>query len=145
MQRRTFFSTLSAGALGLFGMSSASAEETPRQKVVYHVDDVDKVQMALGNIQNHVEGTGGPGKADIRIVINGPALRVFRTDGVEARISAATDRLSKMNVGFEACSNTMRGLNITLADLLPGFKATEKGGVVRITELQTQGFGYIKP
>jgi hypothetical protein len=145
MQRRTFFSTLSAGALGLFGASRAHAEDAPRQKVVYHVDDLDKVNEALANLKNHVAGVGGPGKADLRIVINGVALRAFRKDEAEARMSSNFDGLSKAEVRFEACANTMRGMNITLADLLPGFVAAEKGGVVRIAELQMQGFAYIKP
>jgi intracellular sulfur oxidation DsrE/DsrF family protein len=39
----------------------------------------------------------------------------------------------------------MRALNITLKDLLPGFVAADKGGVVRIAELQSQGFIYLRP
>lgn len=145
MQRRTFFSSITAGALGLVGLSRASAEETRRQKVVYHLADLDKVSFVLGNMQNHVEGVGGPGNADIRIVIHGPALRAFQSASTELRISTPVEKLSKAQVGFEACANTMRGLNITLADLLPGFISAEKGGVVRLAELQMQGYAYIRP
>jgi hypothetical protein len=44
-----------------------------------------------------------------------------------------------------ACSNTMRSQKIALADLLPGFVTAEKGGVVRIAELQSQGYLYLRP
>jgi uncharacterized protein len=142
MQRRSFFAA-AAGVLGL--ATSASAQEAPRQKVVYHLDDLDKVNEALANLRNHVAGVGGPGKADLRIVINGAALRAFKKADAEARMSSNFDMLTKATVGFEACANTMRGLEITLADLLPGFVSAEKGGVVRIAELQMQGFAYIKP
>jgi intracellular sulfur oxidation DsrE/DsrF family protein len=46
---------------------------------------------------------------------------------------------------MHACGNTMRALNLTLKDLLPGFVAADKGGVVRIAELQSQGFIYLRP
>jgi intracellular sulfur oxidation DsrE/DsrF family protein len=39
----------------------------------------------------------------------------------------------------------MEAQNITLSDLLPGFVAADKGGVVRIAELQSQGYVYLKP
>ena len=39
----------------------------------------------------------------------------------------------------------MEAQNITLSDLLPGFVVADKGGVVRIAELQSQGYVYLKP
>jgi intracellular sulfur oxidation DsrE/DsrF family protein len=39
----------------------------------------------------------------------------------------------------------MRGQNVTLKDLLPGFAVAEHGGVVRIAELQAQGYVYLRP
>jgi intracellular sulfur oxidation DsrE/DsrF family protein len=39
----------------------------------------------------------------------------------------------------------MRGQNVTLKDLLPGFAVAEKGGVVLIAELQGQGYAYLRP
>ena len=39
----------------------------------------------------------------------------------------------------------MKSQNITLKDLLPGFIVAERGGVVRIAELQSQGYVYLRP
>jgi intracellular sulfur oxidation DsrE/DsrF family protein len=39
----------------------------------------------------------------------------------------------------------MKAQHVTLSDLLPGFVEAEKGGVVRIAELQSQGYFYIRP
>jgi uncharacterized protein len=36
-------------------------------------------------------------------------------------------------------------LNVTVNELLPGFVVTDKGGVVRIAELQSQGYLYLRP
>ena len=33
----------------------------------------------------------------------------------------------------------------TLKDLLPGFVSAERGGVVRIADLQAQGYAYLRP
>ena len=33
----------------------------------------------------------------------------------------------------------------TLKDLLPGFTVAERGGVVRLAELQSQGYVYLRP
>ena len=38
-----------------------------------------------------------------------------------------------------ACGNTMKSQNVTVSELLPGFVVADKGGVVRIAELQSQG------
>jgi intracellular sulfur oxidation DsrE/DsrF family protein len=39
----------------------------------------------------------------------------------------------------------MKVQNMTLKDLPPGFVIAEKGGVVRIAELQSQGYAYLRP
>ena len=39
----------------------------------------------------------------------------------------------------------MKSQNIGLKDLLPGFVAAERGGVVRLAELQSQGYLYLRP
>jgi intracellular sulfur oxidation DsrE/DsrF family protein len=146
VQRRTFFASLAAATTGLLAMARArAADAPPRQKVVYHLSDLDKVSFVLGNMQNHVEGTGGPGKADIRLVVHGPALRGFLKAGADARVAGHADKLLKAQVGFEACGNTMKGLSLGLADLLPGFVVVEQGGVVRLAELQQQGYAYLRP
>ena len=39
----------------------------------------------------------------------------------------------------------MKSQNVALKDLLPGFVTAERGGVVRIAELQSQGYLYLRP
>ena len=54
-------------------------------------------------------------------------------------------RFSNQGVEFPACGNTMKSQNVGLKDLLPGFIAAERGGVVRIAGLQSQDYLYPKP
>jgi uncharacterized protein len=114
-------------------------------KVVYHLSDLDKVAFVVGNIQNHFDGVGGPGHVTIALVVHGPALRAFQSAQATPDLTQHMGRLSKAGLELAACSNTMRSQKIGLADLLPGFVSADKGGVVRIAELQSQGYLYLRP
>jgi len=123
-------------------------QDKPKQdklKVVYHLSDLDKVGFVIGNIQNHLDGVGGPDHVTIALVVHGPALRAFHSARATPDITQHVGRLSKAGVGFAACGNTMKSQKVTLADLLPGFVSADKGGVVRIAELQSQGYFYLRP
>ena len=93
----------------------------------------------LGNIQNHIDGVGGPDHVTIALVIHGPALKAFHWAQANPDVSKRVGDFSKDGVELAACGNTMKAQNITLTDLLPGFVSAEKGGVVRLAELQSQG------
>ena len=114
-------------------------------KVVYHLADLDKVAFVLGNIENHLAGAGGPDKVTIALVVHGPALRAFHAAAANPDTIHRVAGFTKANVGFNACVNTMRGQNVTLKDLLPGFAVAERGGVVLLAELQAQGYVYLRP
>ena len=54
-----------------------SRQRPRRLKVVYHLNDLDKVSFVVGNIQNHLDGVGGPDNVTIALVVHGQALRAF--------------------------------------------------------------------
>ena len=114
-------------------------------KVVYHLDDLDKVDMVFGNIRNHYAGMGGPDKVTITLVVHGPALKAFHAAGASPDMTKRTDEMKKSGLQLNACINTMRAQEVTLKDLLPGFIIADKGGVVRLAELQSQGYVYLRP
>ncbi|TJX59418.1 MAG: hypothetical protein E5W21_13710 [Mesorhizobium sp.] len=145
MLRRDIFRAGLAGAAGLFGLRQvkAAAAEEERLKVAYHLSDVDKANFVLGNIKNHYEGTDG--NVEIALVVHGPALAGFKSKGISAAISGRFTGLVQQGLAPHACGNTMRGMDITLADLLDGFHAADKGGVVKLAELQRQGYVYLRP
>ena len=134
-----------------FSVSRASAaSESPAQdrlqnklKVVYHLSDLDKVSFVIGNIQNHFDGVGGPDHVTIALVVHGPALRAFQSAQANPDLTQHVGRLSRAGLELAACGNTMRSQKIGLADLLPGFVSADKGGVVRLAELQSQGLSLI--
>jgi len=141
------------GALSALGMAftaspaaAASEAEPPgKLKVVYHLADLDRVHFVLGNMQNHLDGVGGPDHVTLALVVHGPALRAFHAESANWDIAHRIGQFSKIGTELAACGNTMISQNVTLRDLLPGFVSAEKGGVVRLAELQSQGYQYLRP
>ena len=141
MDRR--FAIRSLAAAGLFATSAKAADAVPR--VVYHLSDLDKVSFVLGNLRNHVDGMGGPSAVKLALVVHGPPLRAFRADTAGEDLKQAVARLAGENVDFFACIHTMEGMRLALRDLLPGFAVADKGGVVKLAQLQAQGWAYLRP
>jgi uncharacterized protein len=144
MHRRNVLAAALASAGALFSAARAHAAAPDATKVVYHLDDLDKVDFVLGNITNHYSGMGGPDKVTIALVIHGPALKAFRAASATPDMTRRTGEMAKTGQLY-ACINTMRAQEVTLKDLLPGFIVADKGGVVRIAELQAQGYLYLRP
>ena len=147
MYRRSILTGFVAAAGAVFTTRSArAAPGTPdKSKVAYHLCDVDKVTFVLGNIQNHFDGVGGFDKVTIALVVHGPALKAFHAASANPDIKGRLASFTKAGVELAACGNTMKSQNVALKDLLPGFVSLEQGGVVRLAELQSQGYVYLKP
>jgi intracellular sulfur oxidation DsrE/DsrF family protein len=149
MHRRSILWAAASAFGAAFAASRASAAtEAPaanRLKVVYHLSDLDKVSFVVGNIQNHLDGVGGPDNVTIALVVHGQALRAFHASSANPDLSKHVGQFSKAGLELAACGNTMKSQKVGLADLLPGFFAADKGGVVRIAELQSQGYLYLRP
>jgi intracellular sulfur oxidation DsrE/DsrF family protein len=149
MRRREMFRGLLAtvgGLLGVRAVRAAGPEPVPDPgwpKVAYHLSDADKVGFVLGNIRNHYEGTGG--KVVVALVVHGPALAALRGASASGAIVSRFAGLSRDGLAAYACGNTMKGMGIGLSDLLPGFVTAETGGVVKLAELQGQGYAYLRP
>jgi intracellular sulfur oxidation DsrE/DsrF family protein len=147
-RRNILWSAISAFGAA-FAASRATAATGPagadRLKVVYHLSDAEKVNFVLGNIQNHIDGVGGPDHVTLALVIHGPALKAFHAAQANPDIARRIGEFSKDGVELAACGNTMKAQNVTLKELLPGFVSAERGGVVRLAELQAQGYLYLRP
>jgi uncharacterized protein len=146
-RRNILWGAISAFGAALFSSrANATAEAVPSKlKVVYHLNDLDKVSFVLGNIQNHFDGVGGPDHVTIALVVHGQALRAFHSAAANPDISKRVGQFSNAGLELAACGNTMKSQNVVLKDLLPGFIADERGGVVRIAELQSRGYLYLRP
>jgi len=119
-------------------------------RVAIHVDQSDpKVQnMALNNavnITNYYESQGDT--VVIEMVAYGPGLTMFipGKSAVEARI--ATMSLELENLTFAACGNTHRKMSKKAGQDIPIMDEAGivPSGVVRLIQLQEDGYAYIRP
>ncbi|MCA1510007.1 DsrE family protein [Bradyrhizobium sp. NBAIM01] len=149
MNRRSIlWSAVSALGAALDASGARAATEvsaSSKLKVAYHLSDAEKVHFVLGNIQNHIDGVGGPEHVTIALVIHGPALKAFHSAQANPDVSKRVGDFSQGGIELAACGNTMKAQNVTLSELLPGFVNAENGGVVRLAELQSQGYLYLRP
>jgi intracellular sulfur oxidation DsrE/DsrF family protein len=153
MNRRNILGATLSSLAAAFAASRAVAapDDKPpaaspgKQKVVYHLADLDKVGFVLGNIANHYDGMGGPEHVTIALVVHGPALRAFHLAAANPDITHRFGKFVKAGLEPAVCLHTMQAQNVTLKDLQPGFVSADKGGVVRLAELQSQGYLYLRP
>jgi intracellular sulfur oxidation DsrE/DsrF family protein len=136
--------------IGSAGSSPAShLDESPRRhRIVYQLDEpgADRARFVLGNIRNHIAGVGGTQNIEaLELVVFGPALKTFVTDGMDPGVRQALEGLQAQGLTFGACGNTMKSFAITLEQLPRGAQALPQGGVVRLMELQERGYAYIRP
>lgn len=104
-------------------------------KIVVHVDDVEKVQMAFSNVQNLL--TDLP-TSEIFMVINGPAVTTLTSTSWNQFMTA------NPQVEVDACKNALASHHVPTAELNAQIKVVPSG-VVRLVELEEQGAIYIRP
>jgi len=133
----------------LFSAFGALAEGVTHYLAI-HVDENDPkvMNMALNNAQNvtnYYESKGDT--VMIELVAYGPGLIMYVDGKSPVADRIATMSLAMENMSFAACGNTHRkmsekaGTEITLLS-----EATlVTSGVVRLMELQEQGYAYVRP
>jgi uncharacterized protein len=118
--------------------------------VAIQVNQNDKAVMdlALNNAKNVIDYYAAKGETvAVEIVTYGPGLHMLRSDTspVKERISVLS--LENSNLTFAACGNTQA--NQSKAEnkpvVLVGEAKVTPSGVVRLMELQKQGYAYIRP
>jgi uncharacterized protein len=142
LNRRGLFAGVIAATSTVPALASVA---TAKMRVVYHLVDIDKVTFVLGNMANHLKGAGGPDKITLAVVVHGPALSVFKRARENIAVSEPMGTLLKSGVGFQACGNTLKGMKLTVTDLLDGFVEVPEGGVVKLAALQADGWIYLRP
>jgi len=125
----------------------AAEDDKPfaEERIVLQISDPNPFKQTLVlNVANNLVKHYGQDKVDVEIVAFGPGLRLLFKDNVNtSRISA----LSSSGVTFSACKNTIKGMSKKLGHTpdLNTNAVPVSAGVVRIIELENQGFKLIKP
>jgi intracellular sulfur oxidation DsrE/DsrF family protein len=128
---------ITATALSVVMATSAFAAGQTHH-VAIHVDQNDPqvMNMALNNAQNVANYYASQGdEVVIEMVAYGPGLNI------------STMSLELGNLSFSACGNTLAGMQKKAGhDITLMSEATvTPSGVVRLIELQEQGYAYVKP
>lgn len=154
MNRRSMFRAgLAAMAIApLFGRKTAAAPDNDKQqhKLAIHVDRNDPavMRLALGNARAADELYSSRGdNVAIEIVCYSRGLHMLRDDTSPVKEDIRSTRAKVPQLAFSACSNTLRAMEKTegrTISLVPE-AVVVPAGVVRLVELQEQGFKYVKP
>jgi uncharacterized protein len=126
----------------------AAHDKLHRLILQVNTNDPAMMNLALNNATNVAQYYQDLGeKVAIEVVTFGPGLHMLRDDTspVKARIKAI--RESTPAISFKACGNTQQNMSKVENKEIPIIpEATVvKSGVVRVMELQEQGWTYVKP
>jgi uncharacterized protein len=147
-------SIIAAFAFGLLAVTAAQAQGAKPHHIVIQVDQNDPAVMnlALNNAQNVVQYYRDKNEdVAVEIVAYGPGLNMLRADTspLKDRIAhiASSEATFPSKIVFSACNNTLQGMEkreghkitiIPQAGIVPS-------GVVRIMQLEEQGWSYVRP
>ena len=122
-------------------LAQASTAAPQKYKVVIQVSDPDPRLWAQAiNYAENLPDELGKDNVEIEIVALGQGIGLLKLDSPQG--SRIPDAL-KRGVKISACQVTMRRQKLTRDDMLPDIGYVP-GGLVRILELQRQGWNYIK-
>ena len=113
-----------------------------------NTNDAAAMNLALNNATNVTDYYKEAGeKVKIEVIAFGPGLHMLRDDTSPVKARIETMALSTPEVSFKACGNTQQNMHkaenkdiklIPQAQVVPS-------GVVRVMQLEEQGWSYVKP
>src|SRR2546427_4441595 len=148
MFRRLATTALLSIALAAPGL--AADVKTDRVAIQVNQNDPQVMNLALNNATNVIEYYRGKNEeVEVDIVTYGPGLHMLRSD-----TSPVQDRLKRLKelafpgkIQFSACNNTRQGMAKAEGKEIPvvADATVVPSGVVRLMELQEQGWSYVRP
>jgi intracellular sulfur oxidation DsrE/DsrF family protein len=148
MFRRLAIAVLLSIALAVPAL--AADGKTHRIAIQVDQNDPQLMNMVLNNATNVIEYYRGKNEdVDVEIVAYGPGMHMLRADTspVQDRIKHLRELVSPGKIQFSACNNTKQNMEkaeghaisiVPEATIVPS-------GVVRLMELQEQGWSYVRP
>ena len=147
MNRRLFAITLAAApALPL----APALAQGKTHKIAIHVSEGDpqRLNLALNNVDNVRRYYAAKGeKVEIEVVTYGPGLVMLRADTSPVKERVAAMSMEYPELRFSACENTRAGMSKREGKEVPLLKEAKSvpSGVIRLIELQEQGWSYLRP
>src|SRR5258708_6382322 len=129
---------------------TARAADNKTHRLVLQVNTNEPAVMNLAlnnatNVDQYYKGLGE--KVEIEVVTFGPGLHMLRDDTspVKDRIKAIAEKTP--SISFTACGNTQENMHKAENKEIPLIAQATlvRSGVVRVMELQEQGWTYVRP
>ena len=140
----------SAAKISTPAKNSVATNQKQPHRVVIQVDVNDPaiMNLALNNVNNVAQHYSDAGqKVEIEVVAFGPGLHMLRDDTspVKARIKSMSESMPQL--AFSACGNTRENMTRVESKDIPLISQAKvvNAGVVRLMELQEQGWSYLRP
>jgi len=132
------------------GATAGSAPDSKMHRLILQVNTNEPAAMnlALNNAANVAQYYKELGeKVKIEVVTFGPGLHMLRDDTSPVKTRIEEMALSMPEVSFKACGNTQERMHKAENKDIPIVPQAEvvKSGVVRVMELQENGWSYVKP
>jgi intracellular sulfur oxidation DsrE/DsrF family protein len=141
-----------AALLSLPLVSGSLAADAKPHRVSIQVDQNDPqvMNLALNNATNVIEYYRAKNEdVDVDIVTFGPGLHMLRDDTspVKDRIKRLKELAFPGKIQFSACNNTKQNMEKAEGKAVPivSDATIVPSGVVRLMELQEQGWSYVRP
>jgi intracellular sulfur oxidation DsrE/DsrF family protein len=141
-----------AALLSIPLVSGSLAADAKPHRVSIQVDqnDAQVMNLALNNATNVIEYYRAKNEdVEVDIVTYGPGLHMLRDDTspVKDRIKRLKELAFPGKIQFSACNNTKQNMEKTEGKSVPIISDATivPSGVVRLMELQEQGWSYVRP
>jgi intracellular sulfur oxidation DsrE/DsrF family protein len=127
---------------------TAKSEKVHKIAIQVAENNPQLMNLALNNAANiiaHYKKLGE--KAVVEIVTFGPGLTMLRSDTSPVKARIETMALENPEITFAACANTQANAGKQEGKDVPIMSEAKitPSGVVRLAELQSQGYAYIRP
>ena len=108
-----------------------------KYKVVFHVDEMDKWELLLGNVTNLLNELEAK---DLSVIVlgNSTAVKYYVNNQQQEDLNKMKE-LSKQGVKFIACNNALKGYKIEPKNLYP-FVNIVPAGVAELVLRQREGY-----
>ena len=127
-----------------------AAASKKAHRLVLQVNSNEPATMTLAlnnatNVEQYYKERGE--KIEIEIVAFGPGLHMLRDDTSPVKDRIKTISEKNPAISFKACGNTQENMGKAENKAIPllAQAAVVKSGVVRLMELQEQGWTYVRP
>src|ERR1700709_627851 len=142
---------LPAALLSITFVSATLAADAKPHRVTIQIDQNDPqvMNLVLNNATNVIEHYRAKNEdVDIDVVAYGPGLHLLRADTspVQDRIKRLKDMVFPGKIQFSACNNTKQGMEKTEGHAIAVVPEATivPSGVIRLMELQEQGWSYVR-